>query len=272
VAWGEANRVAAIERRAGGKGVNVARVLHALGHETLVTGLCGGATGAAVLESLDLPHELVPIAGETRRTTTVFDAGRATGFWEPGPAVSAAEWGRFVATFGELVSRAGAVVMSGSLPGGVPADAYATLCRVAGVPAILDSSGEALRRGLAGAPDIVKPNAGELAEAGGAAERLREAGAASVVASLGEEGVVAVTPHGRWRARPPEPVTGNPTGAGDALVAALAAGLVGGLSWPERLTDAVALSAAAVHAPVAGGFDAAAYRRYRDLVRVEALD
>ena len=60
---------------------------------------------------------------------------------------------------------------------------------------------------------------------------------------------------------------GNPTGAGDAAVAALAAGLAAGGAWPERLADAVALSAAAVHAPVAGGFDAEAYRRYRELVR-----
>jgi tagatose 6-phosphate kinase len=66
-------------------------------------------------------------------------------------------------------------------------------------------------------------------------------------------------------------VRGNPTGAGDAAVAALAAGLAAGVTWPERLAGAAALSAAAVHAPAAGDFDAAAYRRYRELVRAEAL-
>jgi tagatose 6-phosphate kinase len=272
VGWGEANRVTAVERRAGGKGVNVARVLHALGHDTLVCGLCGGATGAAVLESLDLPHELVEIAGETRRTTTVV-AEEVTGFWEPGPVVTAAEWDRFTATFREQVSAASAVVLSGSLPEGVPPDAYATLCAMGRVPVILDSSGEALRLGLRGRPAIVKPNAEELAEAAGdgdifvAAERMREAGAGAVVASLGDQGLIAVTGEGRWRVRSPEPVAGNPTGAGDAVVAALAAGL--DRPWPERLADAVALSAAAVHAPVAGAFDAGAYRRYRELVEVD---
>jgi 1-phosphofructokinase family hexose kinase len=273
VAWGAANRVARADARAGGKGVNVARVLHALGHQTVVTGLCGGPTGAAVradLAAAGLPEALVEIAADTRRTVTVAGGGDATGFWEPGPPVTEAEWRRFTGVFAALARDAAVVVLSGSLPQGVPADAYATLCR-AGAPAILDTSGEALARGLAGGPAIVKPNADELAAAGGDAERLRAAGAEAVVASLGAEGLVAVTGEGRWRAWPPAEVRGNPTGAGDAVVAALAAGLVAGTPWPDRLADAVALSAAAVHAPVAGSFDAEAYARYRAETGVEQL-
>ena len=83
--------------------------------------------------------------------------------------------------------------------------------------------------------------------------------------------MIAVTPQGVWRASPPERVAGNPTGAGDAAVAALTAGLVDGRAWPERLADAVALSAAAVGAPVAGGFDHELYRRLRDRVEADAL-
>jgi tagatose 6-phosphate kinase len=286
VAWGEANRVAEMRARAGGKGVNVARVLHALGDEAVVTGLAGGPTGDAVradLAAAGLPDALVPIAAETRRTVAVIDGerGGVTGFWAPGPPVTAAEWRRFTTAFGRLLAGAAAVVLSGSLPASLPTDAYAALCREAadaGVPAILDTSGDALRRGLAGRPALIKPNAAELAEAvpGGddpvrAAEELRRAGAGAVVASLGEEGLVAVAAEGRWRAWPPERVSGNPTGAGDAAVAALAAGLVAGTPWPERIVDAAALSAAAVHAPVAGSFDAAAYDRYRRAVRVEPL-
>jgi tagatose 6-phosphate kinase len=287
VAWGAANRVARVDARAGGKGVNVARVLHALGHETAVTGLAGGPTGEAVRADLaraGLPNALVPIAAETRRTVAVTGGGDATGFWEPGPPVTEAEWRRFLDAFGDLLRDARAVVLSGSLPDGMPPDAYATLCReaaTADVPAILDTSGNALTRGLSGRPAIVKPNADELAEAAAAsgaagdpleaAEGLRRAGAGAVVASLGAGGLVAVTADGGWRARPPEDVRGNPTGAGDAAVAALAVGLVAGTPWPERLADAAALSAAAVHAPVAGEFDAAAYARYRASVRAERL-
>ncbi|MYQ47787.1 1-phosphofructokinase, partial [Streptomyces sp. SID4985] len=84
-------------------------------------------------------------------------------------------------------------------------------------------------------------------------------GAHAVVASLGPEGLLAVTPEGHWRATPPAPLRGNPTGAGDAAVAGLLSGLVEHLPWPDRLTRAVALSAAAVLAPAAGEFDRAAY-------------
>jgi tagatose 6-phosphate kinase len=308
VEWHAANRVRHVRARAGGKGINVARVLHVLGEDVVVTGLAGGATGEAVradLAAAGLRDALVPIAGETRRTLAVVDgaAGDATGFWEPGPEVTAGEWQRFLSAFAEHAADAGAAVLSGSLPPGLPSTAYADLCRHAPCPTILDTSGEALRHGLRGRPAIVKPNAAELAEAAGeddaerarpaaaggpptaggaaaggdlgavlaAAGRMRAAGAEAVVVSLGADGLAAVTADGAWRVRPPEAVRGNPTGAGDSAVAALAAGLVAGRAWPERLADAVALSAAAVHAPLAGEFDAAAYRRYREHVRAEAL-
>ena len=84
--------------------------------------------------------------------------------------------------------------------------------------------------------------------------------------SAGAEGLLAVTPRGRDCARPrPRRSTATRSAPGDAAAAALLAGLVAGTPWPERLADAVALSAAAVHAPVAGSFDADAYARYRRL-------
>jgi len=131
--------------------------------------------------------------------------------------------------------------------------------------------------GVAGSPTLVKPNRDELMNAIGttdvaaAAATLRQAGAGAVVISLGVDGLLALTPEGAWRASPPERVAGNPTGAGDAAVAALVRGIVTGLPWPDRLRDAVALSAAAVAAALAGSFDADHYRRHLPAVRVEAL-
>jgi tagatose 6-phosphate kinase len=191
-----------------------------------------------------------------------------------------AEWTRFVESYQALLAEAEAVVLSGSLPPGLPADAYAVLCRLAaeaGVPAMLDADGEALRLGLAGRPALVKPNRDELARVTAqvdpvaAAEVLRAAGASAVVVSLGAEGLLAVTEQGRWRVAPAVRVAGNHPGAGDAAVAALTAGLVSGRSWPERLADAAALSAAAVSAPLAGSFDEQTYRSQLRAVRVEAL-
>ncbi|MER5641442.1 1-phosphofructokinase family hexose kinase [Kitasatospora sp. NPDC002227] len=279
------NRVRQVSARAGGKGVNVARVLHALGHESVVTGLAGGPTGEALRRDLaasGLPDQLVPIGGETRRTVAVYDEERAdtTILLEPGPVVTAAEWAAFLQRFEQLLPPARAVVLSGSLPAGLPEDAYAQLIRRArahGVPALLDADGRALLAGLEEAPAVVKPNAHELAAASGTddpragAEALRAAGAQSVVASLGPDGLIACTLQGSWHARPPQAVTGNPTGAGDAAVAALALGLVARTPWPERLTQAVALSAAAVAAPLAGDFDPVLHRRLRHQVSVQPL-
>ncbi|GAA4246113.1 1-phosphofructokinase family hexose kinase [Dactylosporangium darangshiense] len=379
------HRVRAVHERPGGKGLNVASVLHAQGEPVLATGLLGGSVGAAVRALVDaagLPSAFVPIAGETRRTVTIAHGGDATGLWEPGPFVTAAEWSAFLACYGSLLSQVSVVTLSGSLPRGVPADAYAALIRSArarGVPCVLDASGEALRLGLAAGPDLIKPNAAELAELtdfawarerDGRAEpresdetgnfainahksrstdvaaesrgprgplgslvagtddaapgrhgpphalgslvadtddpapgphgplhamkprpggpldalkprparsrrlldALRSLPAASVVASRGAQGLLAVTPDGCWQAAPPAALPGNPTGAGDACVAALARGLRDRTPWPELLADAVALSAAAVAAPVAGAVDDAEYRRIRPLINVEEYD
>lgn len=171
------------------------------------------------------------------------------------------------------------MALCGSLPPGVPVGAYAVLvrrARAAGVPVLLDTSGEPLRRGVAARPDIVKPNATELAELTGSHEPLqatrdaRRRGAHAVVASLGAEGFLAVTPEGRWRAAPPRRVHGNPTGAGDSAVAGLLSGLVERLPWPDRLSRAVALSAATVAAPAAGEFDRAAYEELLGRITVAA--
>jgi len=262
---GQVHRVREVHKRAGGKGVNVARVLRSLGHEVLVLGLAGGSTGQAVREDLDaagLPHDLVPCAGETRRTVTAVAGGEATLLREPGPAITEREWAALEAS----VPDADVVVVSGSLPPGVDGEALARLTARLGardVPVIVDTSGEALRRAAPYAW-AVKPNAEELAAVTGTDDPVagaRALGARTVVVSLGAGGLLAVTGGEVHRAAPPRVVTGNPTGAGDAVVAALAAGA--GSPWPDLLADAAALSAAAVLAPLAGSVDLAAYEGFR---------
>lgn len=268
------HRVALSTERPGGKGVNVSRVLAALGHETVVTGFAGGATGARLRELLApvprLTDALVDVAADTRRTVAVVDsaAGDTTQFNEAGAAVTAAEWAALRERYARLLPGAAAVALCGSLPPGVHVGAYADLiraARAAGVPVLLDTSGEPLRRGIAARPDVVKPNADELAGLTGSREPrratldARRRGAHAVVSSLGPDGLLAATPDGLWRAAPPAPVRGNPTGAGDSAVAALLAGLADGTPWPDRLARAVALSAATVASPVAGEFDPAVY-------------
>jgi tagatose 6-phosphate kinase len=276
------HRVTEVIQRPGGKGLNVARVLAALGHEVTVTGFVGGGTGRAVQEGLartpGIVDALVPVAGATRRTIAVVDAtGDTTQLNEPGPLITPAEWSAFQKAYEVLLRSASAVALCGSLPPGVPVGAYAGLIRTArtlAVPVLLDTSGEPLRRGVAARPDVVKPNAEELAELTGSHEPsratrdARRRGAQAVVASLGPDGLLAHTPEGHWRATPPRRFRGNPTGAGDAVVAGLLSGLVEHLPWPDRLTRATALSAATVLAPAAGEFDQRAYDELRTQVAV----
>ena len=329
VDWAGVNRPREVATRPGGKGVNVARALLTLGAEVLVIGLAGGATGEALTAGLaahGVPSELTPIAAETRRTFAVRDEARQTVamFNEAGPQVRAAEFDEFLISFKRLLTASEALVLSGSLPPGLPADTYATLIKMAGatgpaphpsptshtdpasitdpthraqiititdpisptshtshtagVPCVLDAHGEALRLGAAAGPAVVKPNlaeledlaAGPLSLAGegtgrptvaSAAAELRAAGAGSVVVSLGPAGLYADTPAGSWRAVSAPVEAANPTGAGDAVTAGLALGLVRGQPWPDRLRDAVALGTAAVLAPVAGEFRPDDYRR-----------
>ncbi|MEU9333875.1 1-phosphofructokinase family hexose kinase [Streptomyces sp. NPDC048290] len=277
------HRVSEVVERPGGKGVNVARVLAALGHRTTVTGFAGGATGRQVQDALlavpGVTDALVPVSAATRRTIAVVDetTGDTTQLNEPGPPVTAREWSAFQEAYGDLVAAASVVALCGSLPPGVPVGAYATLiraARAAGVPVLLDTGGEPLRRGVAARPDLVKPNADELAELTGSHEPLRATldarrrGARAVVASLGPDGLLAVTPEGRWRATAPARLSGNPTGAGDSVVAGLLSGLVERLPWHDRLVRATALAAATVRAPVAGEFDRRTYDELRARVTV----
>ena len=297
VDWGGVNRPRAVRARAGGKGLNVARTLHALGVDVLVLGLAGGVTGdgvEAALRELGVPAVFTPVAGETRRTFTVVDDSVAdhgvTAFHESGPEIGEDEFGTFLRGYEQALEVATAVVLSGSLPPGRPAGTYATLIETAtaaGVPAVLDTHGEALRRGAAAGPAIVKPNLAELAALAGrplspgvdrAADRAtveaaaRELdGAEAVVVTLGPDGLLAATGDGCWRARPPAAMAGNATGAGDAVAAALAHGLVLGRPWDERLRHAAALGAAAAAAPVAGEFRRQDYLGALNAVTVEEV-
>jgi tagatose 6-phosphate kinase len=282
---GDTARIKEFERQAGGKGVNVARVLHLLGREAAVTGLAGGFTGQAAraeLRTAGLRDELVVIEGESRLSIMVVEEdGRATGFSEPGPVVQEADWRAMLERFTGLLGAADAVVITGALPRGVASDCYMQLLRLAaraGVPALLDAEGEALVKALSAAPAIVKINEAELSgviegsDVLEGAAALREAGARAVVISQGAAGLTCLAEGQALHAAPPEPLTGNPTGAGDAASAALIVGLLDGSSWAARLAEAAALSAAAVCAPVAGSFDERVYRHLRSRIVSRELE
>jgi tagatose 6-phosphate kinase len=263
---GESHLVRRATVQAGGKGINVSRVAGRLGRRAAVTGLAGGIAGAAIRDDLrraGLTDELIEVGGESRRTVTVVDPRSATVFNECGDAL-VVDWRDIESRMLRLARSHRVVVASGSVPAGVPVDVYARIVRAvhgAGGVAIVDATGDALLEAARAGADIVKPNAQELLAATGRSDvdvgiaDLLELGAAAVAASLGADGIHLRRRDRALLASPRGHVTGNPTGAGDAAVAALAIGLEE--RWPVDLSlrHAVALGASAVAHPLAGHVD-----------------
>jgi tagatose 6-phosphate kinase len=280
------HRVRAVRQRAGGKGINVASVLALMGYEVVALGFAGGITGAQIKADLDLrrvAHRLVDCDVESRRTINVVSGAHseATIFNEPGPQLSPSRWQQLLENLSDLVHATAdsVVVLSGSLPRGVDEDAYAELitsCRRLGGRTIIDTSSAPLRSAISAGPDLAKPNLAEVAEAVGVSDpvlgaaELRRLGARDLAISAGGDGLMLLPLQGRgWRGRLRQPLQGNPTGAGDAAAAALAAGMATGSTPQEMVRAAVAWSAAAVLQPVAGQVDHADIDRLQSEVVVE---
>ena len=190
--------------------------------------------------------------------------------------MSADEWRAFADRM--PWGRLGVLACSGSLPPGLPADAYADIAvraRHHDVLSVIDAGGDALSA-AAKAGAVVRSNAAELRDALGdttvedGARQLVALGAAAAVITDGSRGMVAASNKGVWRALPVEKVSGNPTGAGDACTAVVAAAVAESPEpdWSVVLKSAVAASAAAVLTPTAGDIDLAAYRRWQPQVTV----
>lgn len=284
---GQVHRVQQVVESAGGKGVNVARVLAALGRSVCAAGFLGGPAGES-LEDLLLPAAVEQawtlVSGQTRRTVTVVDAEDATVFNEPGPQVSAHDWGRLTAGVLARLAAGDVLAVSGSTPPGTAEGDLPGLVRSAvelGAAVVVDTSGPGLLDVAAAGPACLKPNEEELLAATGArdvltgARALLERGAEAVLVSRGVDGVLLVTAAGHWQARPAEALVGNPTGAGDAAVAGLAVALADGARAADlsaHLGEVVALSGAAVLRPTAGEVDLEAYTRMLPMIRTDQID
>ena len=280
---GRVHRVETAHLRPGGKGVNVAAVLARLGEDAVVTGFANDAFAEAVT-ALGLRAALVTVLSQVRRTVAVVEPGRTTALWEPGAPLPAGAVEQLHERVAALLPAADCVVVSGSLPPGAPDSLVADLAAsalAAGVPALVDTSGAALRAAAAVPGVVLMPNADELAELAGHSTSLADAvhhsrslvagGVAAVIATRGPDGLVATDRTGSWVAAPPHAVTGNPTGAGDAAAAAVARGLAQELPLPQIAAAAVAVSAAAVAAPVAGTIDLGCYRQLSGSVAARAV-
>jgi|SRR6266487_526053 len=263
---GESQRAGDVLKLPGGKGVNVARVLHTLGVPVHVVGLANGSMVAFMTEGLaqeGISSTFLPLAGPARTCTAIveLDRHRVTEINEPGPTVTDTEGQTFRDLYETLLPEAGAVVLSGSLPPGLPDDYYALFIKQAhtlGIPTVLDTSGRSLRPGIEAQPLLVKPNAAEAQEFAGMEVRhiedavrvghvMRQQGARMVAMTRGSEGAVLVTQMSSWWARVEVPAFLSSVGSGDAFVA----GLVGRLQHAVEIGESPSLTEAAADAGIA---------------------
>ncbi len=162
----EEQEVEPVAETAGGKGHNVARFLAAAGHSVTACGFAGGWTGdalRALLEGAGVDPRLTPIAGETRRYTTLVGAGPTQSYHSAGPEVDAEEVVRLIEAVESVAADATTIVLAGSLPPGAPTDLFETIARAVDPGrVVLDSSGAALAAGIRARPAMVKVNHDEL--------------------------------------------------------------------------------------------------------------
>lgn len=305
---GEVQRAVSVSQESGGKGVNVSRALCASGVETVA--VLPGADSDPVLAGLR--HDKVPFAAlaidEPLRTNVALTepGGVTTKINEPGPVLSADEQEALISLLLEQARGASWVVLAGSLPPGFPADFYATVTHRlrstadGAAPLIaVDSSGAPLAAAVAdasaatvsGKPDLLKPNAEELAElaaaaghataltaeeleadpeaAAAAAAAVVRSGVGAVLATLGSKGAVLVTADGAWLATHPPVAAVSTVGAGDSSLAGYLLAHGRGAAPADCLRQAVAHGAAAASLP--GSTVPAVHQTTPDAVTITAL-
>ncbi|WP_066178664.1 1-phosphofructokinase family hexose kinase [Hoeflea olei] len=256
----------------GGGGVNVSRAILRLGGQSEAFLALGGETGAAyrmLLEAEGIPLAHFPIDGNTRQSFAVVETAtrKQYRFQLPGPSWPAEQTAALLAALTPYLTRDRIVVVSGSLPAGVPADIANTINKMAvdaGARMILDTSGAALVAAAenSGPPfallrmdgeeatevsgrDFASP--GELADYG--SELIGRNVAEKLVMSIGAKGTVGVTAGERFFCRPPKIETLSAVGAGDSMVAAIAMALSAGESFRDAVRKGVAAAGSAVMTP-----------------------
>jgi 1-phosphofructokinase family hexose kinase len=265
---------------AGGKGVNVARALRALGQPVIATGVAGGPTGTRIVEHLTeegILNDFVRIREESRTSTAVVDptSGDQTEINEHGPHVTEVELELFVDKLLYLAKGAAVCVMSGSLPRGVSADLYGRLIeemKRLEVLTVLDSEGEPMSLATRKGPDIVSPNELE-AEGLVGHEFSDEEDRRTAVGEMVELGArEAITDRRLFRAtlEPLEPVSS--VGSGDAFLAGFVAARYGGRDVEDCLRFAVACGAESTQHFGAGVVEQREVERLAPDVRVEQLE
>ncbi|MCM8712024.1 1-phosphofructokinase [Clostridium sp. SYSU_GA19001] len=262
---GSVNRISSVRLDAGGKGINVSKVIKSLGGESIAFGILSGRNGEFIkdyLNSLNIENEFVFTPGETRTNLKVIDSlnHSNTDINEPGNIVSSEDLAKVEERIFKSVDKDTVIILSGSIPAGVPKDIYAVWTKKAkeiGAKTILDADGELLKEGLKAGPYLVKPNIHELERLCNeklesidaivkAAENFFKYGVEKVVVSLGGDGGLFIDKQTVVHAEGLKVPVKSTVGAGDSMVAALALSIEREYSLEKTVILSTAVSAANV--------------------------
>lgn len=255
------NRVTNVGKTAGGKGLNVARVIHLLETPVIATGILGGTLGNFIENQLDrdgIDHDFLKTNQESRNCIAILHGGNQTEILEAGPQFSENEKNRFITHFKNLLKKGTLITISGSLPRGLDASVYVEMIRLANqeqIPVLLDCSGKIMEKVLQdsdGTPYLIKPNMDELNQLlqknidAEDLKGLRTAllnplfdGIEWVVVSLGSKGAFIKHRHEYFQVKIPSVFVVNPVGSGDSTIAGLAVAISKGKSPEEIMKTAM---------------------------------
>lgn len=245
---GQTSRAIHSFTQAGGSGVHASHIIQQLGGQTITLGILGGHTGELwrqAAQRQNIPYDVIPIERETRESYCMIDQelGNVVESVESGPRVGSTQLRQLLEHLERHLPTAKLLIVSGSLPPGMPADAYAQMIELARryhIPTLADIHSEPLRQALRSRPWLIKPNLAEfhqllgretvtLEERVATSRDVRGAVAEVIGLSMDKDGLLLTEPAGQWLLRPPTTTIHLPEGAGinvigcgDALVGALA--------------------------------------------------
>lgn len=266
VVQGTVNRIEEVVNVAGGKGINVAKVLKQYGYDAKALGFLGGYTGEYISDTvakIGAINKFTAVEGQTRTSINVItEDGYVTEYLEPGPEISESEFNSFMETYKSEIKDCDIVIISGSAPKNIKPEVYAeliTIAKEAGKKVLLDTSGENLKAGVKALPFMIKPNMKELETLMGkrvqgmqevceASTALVKMGIPNVLVSMGSKGILYSKegPSGviQFYVKAPSIRVVNSVGSGDSAVAAFAMAVLEGKNPEETLKKCVAVSVA----------------------------
>lgn len=288
----DVNRVKSVSKTAGGKGLNVSRVIRQMNQPVLATGVIGGHLGNYITDQLEkdtIPSDFLKIEQESRNCIAILHEGQQTEVLESGPTLNQMQAELFSDKFSSLLADCSLVTISGSLPEGLSKSYYASLismCNKEEVPVALDCSGETLKASLShkDKPYMIKPNVTELSDllnrpvaskSAALIEALNEPlfeGVQWIIVSLGSDGAFVKYGDQFYKADIPTIEVTNPVGSGDATVAGYASAFIQNKAVEEIIQTSMTTGMLNAAEPVTGYINMDNFNNFYDDIKITKLN